>query len=157
MSSLSFKTAGFIRSGGGVTFEERCVQPSDFTRGRYSTDYATEYAESPSTFMLNYPNWQEFADCFIMRRAIINISGSQCCDTSSFNASDIKNYTDPGFVTVRNFKIPKTTNSMPSGKYQLTNLSFTDNGDSTTNVSLSYQQHREWKLIKLQNSPPSPK
>jgi len=151
-----FTPSGFIRTGGGVTFEERSAQPSDFTAARgYS--YAKTYAEQKDVFDVYYPDWQAFADCFVMRRAVIAVSGQQTCNTSSFHASDLKDYTDPGFQNIKNFRIPGSDrSSIPGGKYQLTNLSFSDAGNSMTTVTVSYQQYGEWKLIKLTAKTPSP-
>ena len=152
----NFSTTGFIRSGGGVTFEERAAQPSDFTAAR-GYPYAKIYAENKEVFDGYYPDWQAFADCFVMRRAVIAITGTETCNTGSFGSGELGGYTDPGFQSVKNFKVPGSDRgSIPSGKYQLTSLSFSDAGNGMTIVTVSYQQYGEWKLIKLTTTTPSP-
>ena len=151
-----FSASGFIRQSGGISFEERGAQPSDFTQQR-GFRYARIYAENPDLFSDYYPEWQSFADCFIMRRAIITISGKQECHTRSFSASDLKSYADPGFQNVKKMKIPGSDrSSIPGGKYQLTDLQVTDVGNSMTQVTISYQQYCEWELIQLTEKTPSP-
>ena len=152
----NFSESGFIRESGAITFQERAAEPGDFTADRGYT-YAAEFQNQATLFYRNYPGWQSFADCFVMRRAVIAVSGQQTCNTSSFKASDLKDYTNPGFQNVKNFRIPGSDrSSIPGGKYQLTNLSFSDAGNSMTTVSVSYQQYGEWQLIKLTAKTPSP-
>ena len=156
ISGNGFSDRNFMRTGGGVSFEERGAQPSDFTALRGYV-YADKYAESARVFESNYPNWQAFADCFVMRRPIIQISGQQVCSTESFLASDLMGYRKVGFVNVKSFRIPGSDRcSVPGGKYQLTNLSFSDNGNGHTTVNLSYQQYGEWELVQIQDNPPAP-
>lgn len=156
MSDGIFSEKGFIRTGGSISFQERGAQPSDFTSKRGYT-YANTYAESQTKFSSLYPNWQHFADCFIMRRSVIQITGKQHCHTASFNANDLKEYKNPSFVRVKNFKIPDSDrSSIPNGKYQLVNLSFSDEGNSFSTVTLQYQQYGEWELVKLIDNPPLP-
>lgn len=156
MTPADFSDSRFIRTGGGVSFEERGAQPSDFTAA-LGYPYAKQYADAPSIFSVYYPNWQAFADCFVMRRSIITINGSQTCITETFRASDLEKYKKPGFQSVKRFRIPGSDrSSIPGGKYQLTNLSFNDDGTGMTSISVSYQQAGEWQLIRLVDSPPSP-
>ena len=51
-----FTPSGFIRTGGGITFEERSAQPSDFTGAR-GYPYAKIYAENKEVFDVYYPDW----------------------------------------------------------------------------------------------------
>ena len=156
MSDGKFLKSGFIRSGGAISFQERGAQPSDFT-SRRGYSYARAYAKSQTDFADRYPNWQPFADCFVMRRAVIQISGKQQCNTASFNANELGKYKDPSFVEVNNFKIPGINlGSIPRGKYQLVNLSFSDEGNSFSTVSVQYQQYAEWELVRIVENPPNP-
>ncbi len=149
----SFNSLEFRRTGGGVSFEERTVQPSDFSGKRKFGNYAKLYAESQENFKKAYPNWQEFADCFTMRRAIISINGSQDCDTDTLNPSNIEQFTNTGFVTVRGFVQPnRSSSTIPRGKYQCTNFTFTDQGNGYSTVNVTYQQYGEWELINLTQS-----
>lgn len=144
-----FQRREWIRSGGGVSFEERAAQPSDFTAKRgYS--YAAEYAAAADEFSNYYPDWQAFADHFVMRRAVIAISGKQTCDSDTLKASEIEFYTDVGFVLLPHIKLPSTLgNIVPGGKYQCTGFNFSDKGDGYSEVSISWQQYGEWQLIRL--------
>lgn len=152
----NFSDRDWIRTGGGISFEERGAQPSDFTEKR-GYPYAKTYAESQDLFPTYYPDWQVFADCFIVRRAVISISGKQECTTASFKASDIMKYTDTGFQKVRDMKLPGSDrSSIPGGKYQLTNLNFADGQNGISHVTVSYQQYGEWQLIQIQEKLPSP-
>ncbi len=158
MTPADFSDSKFIRTGGSVGFEERGAQPSDFTE-ELGYPYAKQFAETQGTslFSVYYPNWQPFADCFIMRRSILQINGQQKCVTETFRANDLEKYKKPGFQNVKNFRIPGADrSSIPGGKYQLTNLSFADEGNGMTNITISYQQYGEWELIQLIGSPPSP-
>ena len=124
MSIGNFTEKGFIREGGSISFQERTVQPTDFTpeRGFY---YAQRFSTNSITFYSLYPNWQNFADCFMMRRAVIHIHGSQRCATASFHASELELYQNAGFQRLKNFRIPGSDRgSIPYGKYQLVSLSF---------------------------------
>ena len=112
----NFSESGFMRESGAITFQERAAEPGDFTALRgYS--YAVEFQTQGMSFYRSYPAWQSFADCFIMRRAVINISGKQRCRTASFNASDLKKYQEAGFQGLKNFRIPGSDrSSVPDGK-----------------------------------------
>ena len=57
MTPADFSDSRFIRTGGGVSFEERGAQPSDFTAA-LGYPYAKQYADAPSIFSVYYPNWQ---------------------------------------------------------------------------------------------------
>ena len=152
----NFSESGFIRESRAITFQERGAQPGDFTAARGYT-YAAEFQVQATQFYRHYPAWQSFADCFILRRAVINISGKQRCRTASFNASDLKKFRNPGFQSLKNFRIPGSDrSSVPDGKYQLTRLSFQDEGNQVTVVRVHYQQFGEWKLIQLTDRPPLP-
>lgn len=152
----NFSESGFIRESGAITFQERGAEPSDFTRAR-GYAYSTEFQNQPMSFYRNYPAWQSFADCFVMRRSVINISGKQRCRTASFHASDLKKFRDPGFQNLKNFRIPGSDrSSVPDGKYQLTGLSFQDEGNQITIVRVHYQQFGEWRLIQLTDTLPHP-
>ena len=152
----NFSESGFIRESGAITFQERAAEPSDFTRERGYT-YAAEFQNKTTVFYRNYPAWQSFADCFVMRRAVINISGKQRCRTASFNASDLKKFRDPGFQNLKNFRIPGSDrSSVPDGRYQLTGLSFQDEGNQITLVRVHYQQFGKWELIQLTDRLPFP-
>lgn len=156
MPDKDFDSDNFIRTGGGVSFEERVLQPSDFTSDRGYV-YAGEYANDKQLFEATYPKWQAFADCFVMRRPVTRISGTQKCSTDSFRANDLAGYTDPDFVRIKNFKIKGSTRStIPNGKYQLVSFNFSDDQQGFTTVTVEYQQYGEWELIKLVSSPPSP-
>jgi|GEM_PF-7055069 len=156
MSIGNFTEKGFIREGGSISFQERAVQPSDFTQER-GYEYAQRYFANQSAFFSLYPNWQNYADCFMMRRAVIHIQGKQRCATNSFHASDLKLYQDPGFQRLKNFRIPGTdSGSIPKGKYQLVSLSFQDGGDQITTVQLHYVQYGKWELVKLVDELPNP-
>ena len=149
IGSTNYHASNFIRTGGSVTFEERAAQPSDFP------EYAAEYAEDPEVFRFTYPNWQEYADCFIMRRAVITISGRQRCSTTTFRANDLKAYTETGFMRVKNFALPGTDNSaIPGGKYLLTSFAFSDTGEQYTDLTVTYQQYGKWDLVRLCDPPP---
>lgn len=151
-----FKEGGFIRESGAITFQERAAEPGDFTAER-GYPYAVEFQNQTTVFYRNYPAWQSFADCFVMRRAVIDISGKQRCRTASFNASDLKKFRDPGFQNLKNFRIPGSDrSSVPDGKYQLTSLSFQDEGNQITLVRVHYQQFGKWELIRLVDRPPRP-
>lgn len=149
-------TSKFIRSGGNVTFQERSVQPSDFTRAR-GFDYAEKWASYGETFIRKYPFWQIFADTFIMRRSVTHITGYQKCYTGNFDASELEGHLDPGFVELKYFAVPGLDRgSIPKGKYQLRELSFKDIGDGFTMVNVSYFQMGEWKLVELFSTHPDP-
>ena len=148
-TTTDYSPSNFIRTGGSVSFEERAVQPSDFT-----DTYAKEYAKDPELFRFHYPQWQDYADCFTMRRAVVSISGRQRCVSVQFKADDLKTYMDPGFVKVKNFAIPGTRKStIPSGKYLLTSFSFSDSGEGYTDLNVTYQQYGPWELIQLRDPP----
>ncbi len=157
MRVSDFKNSSVVRGGGAVSFEERLPQPSDFN---YSAGYSfsEEYAKGSDVFQKKNPNWQAFADCFIMRRAVIHITGIQTCNTCSFRSNDIDDYTDADFTSVKNFKVPgfSTIDSIPSGKYMNVGMSFADKGNGYTEVTINYVQYREWELVKLISDPPSP-
>ena len=156
ITSADFSDSKFIRTGGGVSFEERGAQPSDFTE-KLGYQYAKQFADSPSLFSTFYPDWQKFADCFVIRRPIMQINAKQRCPTETFRANDLEKYKKPGFQNVKNFRIPGSDrSSIPGGKYQLTNLAFSDDGNGFTEITISYQQYGEWELIQLIGSPPSP-
>ena len=156
MSIGNFSEKGFIREGGSISFQERAVQPVDFTQER-GYGYARRYYFNRNSFFSIYPNWQNFADCFMMRRAVIHIRGSQRCATSSFRASDLKLYQDPGFQRLKNFRIPGSdSGSIPNGKYQLIGMSFRDSGNQITTVQLEYVQFGRWELVKLTDDLPEP-
>ncbi|OQA81117.1 MAG: hypothetical protein BWY31_03816 [Lentisphaerae bacterium ADurb.Bin242] len=92
-----------------------------------------------------------------MRRAVIQISGKQQCQTGSFQANDLEGYKNPAFVRIKNFKIPGSDrSSIPGGKYQLVSLSFSDEGNCLSTVTLQYQQYGEWELIQIIDDPPVP-
>lgn len=148
IGSTNYHASNFIRTGGSVAFEERAAQPSDFP------DYAAEYAKDPEVFLFAYPNWQEYADCYIMRRSVVTISGRQRCATTTFRANDLKAYTETGFTRVKNFAIPGSNSSaIPSGKYLLTSFAFADTGEQYTDLTVTYQQYGKWDLVKLRNPP----
>ncbi len=157
MGSSNFSRAGFIRAGGAVSFEDRAAQPSDFNSGN-GMSYAKEYAESPTKFNEKYPNWQAFADCFVMRRPIITITGTQTSDTASFLASEMKEYIQTGETTVKDFIVPDviTGKTMPSGKYHNVGMTFSDNKNGYSEVSVSYMQYAEWELVKIEDDLPDP-
>ena len=156
MSIGNFSETGFIREGGSISFQERAVQPADFTAERGYV-YAQRYLTNSSSFFSIYPNWQNFADCFMARRAVIHIQGRQRCSTDSFHASDLKQYQEPGFQRLKNFRIPGSDrSSIPDGKYQLISLSFQDGGNQVTTVQLHYVQYGKWELIKLVDVLPNP-
>jgi hypothetical protein len=157
MRVSDFKDASFNRAGGSISFGERAPQPSDFNGSR-GYKYAEEYAASPTDFNVKYPNWQAFADSFSIRRAVINMTGTQTCNTCSFRSNDIEDYLDAGFVTVRDFKVPgfSTVDSMPDGKYMNVGMSFTDNRNGYTEVTINYMQYGDWELIQLINDLPDP-
>ena len=147
----------FIRTGGSVSFQERTVHPSDFTLERTFGDYASQWAASEDLFHLKYPCWQEFADCFVMRRPVIQITGMQKCLTSSFGANELENHLDPGFVSLRSFAVPGfDRGSIPKGSYQLKSLEFHDQGDTFTVVNISYLQYGPWSLVQLEENLPDP-
>ena len=152
----NFSESGFIRESGAITFQERAAEPGDFTADRGYT-YAAEFQNQATLFYRNYPGWQSFADCFVMRRAVINISGKQRCRTASFNASDLKKFRATGFQSLKKFRIPGSDrSSMPDGKYQLTGLSFQDEGNQITLVRVQYQQFGAWELVRLADRLPRP-
>ncbi|MBR2363935.1 MAG: hypothetical protein IKA79_01925 [Lentisphaeria bacterium] len=147
----------FIRTGGSVSFQERSVHPSDFTFERIIEDYAGQWAKGEEAFFLKYPFWQEFADCFVMRRAIIQINGTQKCLTASFKADELEEHLYPGFVSLKNFAIPGfDRSSIPKGSYQLKSLDFRDQGDTFTIVNISYVQYCPWELIQIDPLVPDP-
>ena len=151
-----FSESGFIRESGAITFQERPAEPGDFTAER-GYRYAVEFQNLATIFYRHYPAWQSFADCFVMRRAVINISGKQRCNTASFNASDLKKYQNTGFQSLKNFRIPGSDrSSVPDGRYQLTGLSFQDEGNQITLVRVHYQQFGKWELIRLADRLPRP-
>ena len=91
---------------------------------------------------------------FVMRRAVVSITGRQRCGSDQFKADDLKDYMDPGFVRVKDFAIPDTRRStIPGGKYMLTSFSFSDAGDGYTDLTVSYQQYGAWKMVKLKEPP----
>lgn len=146
----------FIRSGGNVTFQERSVQPSDFTLERGYT-YAQDWAYYEERFIQKYPFWQIFADSFVLRRSIVLISGYQKCYTRNFDASELEGHLEPGFVELKAFAVPGLDRgSIPKGKYQLKDLAFKDHGDGFTTVNVTYFQAGEWKLVELFSSHPDP-
>lgn len=156
MADKEFDSDNFIRTGGGVSFEERAPQPSDFTAARGYT-YAYDFMYRPTEFSKGYTQWQAFADCFVMRRPVTRIGGTQTCSTESSRANDLAGYTDPDFVRVKNFKIKGSSRStIPNGKYQMVNFNFSDDRTGFTVVTVEYQQYGEWELVKLVSNPPSP-
>lgn len=158
---VKFNHRLWTRIGGGISFEERAAQPSDFTATRGLGNYAKEYADAPTVFSVVYPNWQEFADCFIMRRAVVTINGFQECDTNSLQHGDIDRFSKPGFLSMPQFELPNVKGAVvPSGKYQCTSFVFNDNRTGYSNVNVSYVQYRDWELIPLiqhNKSLPNPK
>ena len=147
----------FIRTGGSVSFQERPAQPADFTLERGFGSYAELWAGSGSAFFNFYPNWQSFADCFIMRRAIITITGTRKCLTSSFGADELESHLDPGFVSVKSFAVPGfDRGSIPKGEYQLRSMDFRDQGDTFCIINVSYIQYAPWELIRLEEILPDP-
>ena len=159
ITNTRFSELNYKRSSGGVSFEERAPQPSDFTYERgYS--YADDFAESGDTgaFELEYPNWQAFADCFVMRRAVITISGKQQCTSDQFLAGEIENYTYPDFVPVKNFAAAgvRSADTIPEGDYLNTEMEFTEAGNGYVIINVSYVQYREWKLVKVITDTPNP-
>jgi hypothetical protein len=157
MGSSNFSSSGFIRAGGAVSFEDRAAQPSDFNSDN-GMSYAQEYAESPTTFNETYPNWQAYADCFVMRRPIVTITGTQTCKTSSFLASEMKKYIQTGETTVKDFIVPEVISgdTMPSGKYHNVGMTFADNKNGYSEISISYMQYGEWDLVKIEDDLPDP-
>ena len=177
-NSTEYSAAQFIRASGGISFEERAPQPSDFTKRR-NFDYAKEYAESPTEFAKKYPDWQTIADDYVMRRSIITITGKQTCLTSAFQAQELAGFTEPGFVRISDFAIPEVeekkpatshtiggrsarasvyipfppssfpNTAIPNGKYQLVSFNFNDRGDGYTELSATYKQTGEWKLLNI--------
>lgn len=155
--SRKFSDGGWIRSGGSVSFQERSVQPSDFTRKRGFT-YAEDWALYNEKFMQKYPFWQIFADCYVMRRYVIKVSGKQRSLSSSFRANDLEGYLDVGFQGVGNFRTPGSNrSSIPSGKYQLEGFRFTEAGDGFCDASVDYIQYGEWKMVQIVEPVPDPK
>lgn len=149
--------AGFIRNTGSISFQERPVQPSDFTKGNPFGDYASKWAQGEEIFFLLHPFWQEFADHFIMRRAVLQISGTQKLLTENFNAAQLENHLSPGFIPVEALAIPKETAcSIPEGEYQLKSMYFRDLGDGFTLVNISYIQYGKWTLLQLAEKPIDP-
>lgn len=147
----------FIRTGGSVSFQERPVHPSDFTLEREYGNFASIWSTGEESFFLKYPYWQEFADCFIMRRAVIQINGTQKCLTGSFQASEMEKYFHTGFTAPKNFAIPGADkSSIPAGEYQLKSLDFRDLGDTFTIVNVSYIQYGNWELVQIKDSPADP-
>lgn len=150
ITSTNFSSGRFIRTGGGIRFEERAAQPSDFTGDRNLGGYAAEFAASPAEFAKKYPEWQNMADGYVMRRAIITITGRQTCRTSTFKANDLERFVEPGFVRIGNFAVPGSdASSIPKGKYQLTDFSFADQGNGYTEVTVPYQQKQKWELVDV--------
>ena len=112
---------------------------------------------SKEKFIQKYPNWQLFADTFVLRRSIINITGYQKCYTGNFDASELESHLDPGFVDLKSFAVPGLDRgSIPKGKYQLKELSFKDLGDGFTIVTVHYIQKGEWELVELFTFHPDP-
>lgn len=156
MSNGNFSEKGFIRESGNISFQERPVQPSDFTSER-GYRYAAEFDNYQTVFHNRYPAWQSFADCFLMRRPVIHINGKQRCHTASFHASDLKKYQNPGVQSLKNLRIPGSDRgSIPDGKYQLTNLSFQDEGNQITVIHLHYVQYGKWELVQVVDHAPNP-
>lgn len=163
-SVVRFSASEFQRAGGGVTFEQEAVQPSDFTTTEFGSSggktYAQIYAEDEEGFNDSFPAWEKFADYFIKRRPLYRITGKQTCETASFLASDMATYIETGKVTVANFKIPGgfQGGSIPSGKWLNDGMDFSDRGTGYTDVSAKFVQYLEWKLLKIQDgTPPNPK
>ena len=147
----------FIRTGGSVSFQERPVHPSDFTTEREYENFASIWSTGEESFFLKYPYWQEFADCFIMRRAVIQIDGMQKCLTATFQASELENYFSTGFIAPASLAIPGfDKSSIPSGKYQLKSLDFRDLGDTFSIIHVSYIQYGEWELVQVKDTLPDP-
>ena len=156
VSSITYSDK-FIRTGGSVSFQERPAQPADFTMERGFGNYAALWADSGNTFFNFYPDWQSFADCFVMRRAVITITGTRKCLTASFGADELETHISPGFVSVRNFAVPGfDRGSIPKGEYQLRNMDFRDLGDTFTIINVSYIQYAAWELIQLEEVLPDP-
>lgn len=147
----------FIRTEGSISFQERPAQPSDFTEERNFGNYAEIWADSGNVFFNFFPDWQVFADCFIMRRAVLTITGTRKCLTENFGADELENHLSPGFVSVKNLAVPGTDcGSIPGGKYQLKDMNFRDLGDTFTLVKASYIQYAPWQLIQIEEVLPDP-
>lgn len=156
VNSITFGSR-FIRTGGSVSFQERSAHPSDFTKERGYNDFAAQWSLGEDGFFLKYPSWQEFADSFIMRRAVLQISGTQKCLTASFKADELEDYLHAGFVSLKSFAIPGfDRSSVPKGEYQLRSLDFRDLGDTFTIVNVSYLQYGAWQLVRLTETLPDP-
>lgn len=154
--SRNFTGGGFIRSGGSVSFQERGAQPSDFTRVR-GFDYAEKWALYGNNFIQKYPFWQIFADCYVMRRYVLQVSGKQRCESKSFRAGDLEGYLEVGFQGVKNFRMPGSDrSSIPNGKYQLESFRFTEAGDSFCDCVVNYVQYGEWEMVQIVSPVPDP-
>ncbi|MDD3886956.1 MAG: hypothetical protein PHI35_08785, partial [Victivallaceae bacterium] len=87
------------------------------------------------------------------------LSAENNITSDEFLAREIENYTDPDFVSVKNFATAgvRSSDTIPKGRYFNTEMQFTDVGNGYTNITVSYVQYREWKLIKIIDKVPSPK
>ncbi|MDD3887125.1 MAG: hypothetical protein PHI35_09650 [Victivallaceae bacterium] len=153
ITNTDYSDRNWIRSGGGVSQEERAAQPSDFTSDR-GYAYAEAFANDGGSgaFDIAYPNWQAFADCFIMRRSVVTISCRQRCRTFTLLARNIEEFCMTGYTTLKNFVVADMVggDSVPDGKWLNTGMSFDDERQGGyTSVTASYVQYRDWTLVKL--------
>jgi len=162
-SILPFNKSNFQRAGGGVTFEQEAVQPSDFTTTEFGSSggktYAQIYAEDEEGFNDEFPAWEKFADYFIKKRAVQRVSGKQACTTNSFTAGIMNDYTSTEKVSVVNMRIPGGLGGeVPSGKWLNDGMDYSDRGNGYTDVTVKFVQYLEWQLLKIQDgTPPNPK
>lgn len=147
----NFTKAKFDRKGGGIGFEEREPQPMDFTED-LGFGYAAAYAANgPEAFLVQYPDFKkDFAEKYMMRRAILTISGTQRCSTETFRADDIADFMETGYQDLRSFAIPGSdAGGTPDGEFLLRSFNWSDNGNGYTDVDVTYEQKGPWKLVKV--------
>ncbi len=136
MMTTEFSATRFIRTGGGISFEERAATADDldWERARAAAadgsgiidDYpgadvyegGVHWSTNVNTTVLLFridgmlvkiPKMTYFdhaLDAYISRRTVITITGRQRVETKTLQASQLAGFKPPGIVTPRNFVLP---------------------------------------------------
>ena len=175
MASTEFSAAVFIRTGGSVSFEERPATSSDLDlqqaiNAANSPDYVPpdDAGLSPRELILRAKSTRLYnidgklvripktiysdttLDGYVVRRAVVTVSGSQRVETTTLQAGQLAGFLTPGAVTPFSFKMPDGAGSaIPEGSYMLQEFSFRDQQNGYTDVEVTYRMCQKWELIKL--------
>lgn len=166
-SELSFSQANFIRRTMSVTWERTGIQPSDFTTTEYLSPsgktYAQEYAADPTGFLSSFPDWNDFADYFIKKRAVVVITGSQEVSTKRTGGAIMDIFCTADAIDLQPFRIcggvQDIVSSIPyaDGYWYNNGAEVTDLQNGYTRITATYIQYREWTIVKHKDgTPPNP-